>query len=123
MPAFRDEIARAFEKVGHDLEGYHVNRQNQSCGKVLAQRSRSYFCASTNRATSRNMTSIVLRSTGDDRQGRLLQYRTYSTHARSYKTTGRACPVTNRKGDIECGGLLARGSALAQARGSIHPRT
>jgi hypothetical protein len=74
-------------------------------------------------ATSDCMIDTGFQPTGAGRRGTLPRYRTYSTHARSYKTTGRPCPVTSRKGDIECKGQLARGSAPAQARGPIHPNT
>jgi hypothetical protein len=58
-----------------------------------------FMTAYTNRnaATSRCKRDTVLKSTGGGRRGTLLLSRTYSTHGRSYKTSGRPRGATNRR--------------------------
>src|SRR5207253_9870949 len=67
-------------------------------------------------ATSRRERDTVLKSTGVGTPGTLLPCRTYSTHGRSYKASGRPSGVTNHRVGIECVGRTGRGFSLDQAR-------
>ena len=91
---------------------------------LVGHRSRDSVSPHANRsaATTAYTRDTASRSTGGGRRGTLLLWRTYSTHGRSYKTSGRLRGATNRRVGIECAGQTGRGSSLDRSR-DPKPRT
>ena len=72
----------------------------------------------TNPNTPTNGCTIDIgsQSTGEDTPSIRLQYRTCSTHCRSYKTRGLLCGVTSRREGSGCGSRTGRGPSPDRAR-------
>jgi len=72
------------------------------------------FHTNPNAATNAYTRDTVWKSTGGGNPGRSLQYRTYSTHVRSYKTSGHPCGATSRTAGSGCEGRRVEALLLVE---------